>query len=61
MESYKVWTSHIEVLQKRKKRKSCETRECRRVVDDHVDINSMLHDFAGSNHEFYDTTGTTNV
>ena len=21
----------------------------------------MLHDFAGSNHEFYDTTGTTNV
>ena len=61
MESYTIWTSHGEVSQKNKKRKSCETRECRRVVDDHVDINSMLHDFAGSNHEFYDTTGTTNV
>ena len=32
-----------------------------KVIDDPVDINSMLHDFAGSNHEFYDTMCTTNV
>ena len=31
------------------------------VVNDPVDINSMLHDFTCSNHEFYDTVGSTNV
>jgi hypothetical protein len=66
LEGYTVWTSHGEVVQrKRKKNQESHNRSHREPprIDQPVDLNAMLNDFAGANYEFYDTTdtGTSNV
>nr|XP_017227617.1 PREDICTED: uncharacterized protein LOC108203305 [Daucus carota subsp. sativus] len=65
LEGYTVWTSHGEE-RGRKRSRTSHNRYCVREptrVEQPVDLNAMLHDFAGENSEFYNNvdTGTRNV
>ena len=64
-EGYTVWTSHGEKIGRKRSRTS-HHRYCVREpsrVEEPVDLNAMLHDLAGENYQFYETTdtGTINV
>ncbi|KAL8095892.1 hypothetical protein AgCh_037034 [Apium graveolens] len=59
-EGYTVWTSHDEKIGRKRSRTS-HHRYCVREpsrVEEPVDLNAMLHDLAGENYQFYETTDT---
>ncbi|KAL8094028.1 hypothetical protein AgCh_035786 [Apium graveolens] len=65
LEDYTMWTSHGEKIGRKRSRTS-HHRYCVREpsrVEEPVDLNVMLHDLAGENYQFYETTdtGTMNV